>query len=127
MMTLMENGGFPMWFIVAFGLVALGAAVYNAVRPERRRFELAKWMSKATLYSTFVGTFADLAAVFYNFTGHGRLPAPGVPLDNPVWPKVIFQGIAESTSPGIMGFTLLSLTALMLAVGVSRMPADAKE
>ena len=32
------------------------------------------------------------------------------------------QGIAESLSPGIIGFTLLSLTWLVASVGLRRMP-----
>jgi hypothetical protein len=33
---------------------------------------------------------------------------------------VLLQGVAESMSPGILGFTMLSLTALIVALGFQR-------
>ena len=37
--------------------------------------------------------------------------------------RIASQGIAESLSPGIIGFTLLSLTWLVASVGLRRLPA----
>ena len=36
MMTLMHEGGVPMWFILAFGLAALAAGVLYAIRAEAK-------------------------------------------------------------------------------------------
>jgi hypothetical protein len=38
--------------------------------------------------------------------------------------RVVLQGIAESLSPAILGFTVLTLTALLVALGCYREPAD---
>jgi hypothetical protein len=119
MMTLMRNGGFPMWFIVAFGLVALGGAVRYAFRPDDARLGFVKNMGAATLFSTLTGLFADIAALFTFFAGRGGAPAMDLAKETQ-WPVLLMNGLAEATSPGIMGFTLLSLTALMCAVGQSR-------
>lgn len=119
MMTLMRNGGFPMWFIVAFGLVALGGAIRYAFRPDAARLGFVKHMATATLFSTLTGTLADMAAMFTFFAGRGGAPAMDLAKE-PQWPVILMGGLAESTSPGIMGFTLLSLTALLCAVGQSR-------
>jgi len=35
---------------------------------------------------------------------------------------VIMVGLAESMAPAIVGFTLLSLTAMLLAIGARRSP-----
>lgn len=57
---------------------------------------------------------ANLAAVGIKVPGH------------PEWrqhtelPLLVMQGFAESMAPGILGFSLLSLTALACAVGFSR-------
>jgi hypothetical protein len=119
MMTLMRNGGFPMWFIVAFGLVALGGAIRYAFRPDDARLGFVKYMAGATLFSTLTGFLADLAAVFAFFAGRRGEPALDV-VKETQWPVQLMAGLAESTSPGIIGFTLLSLTALLCAVGQSR-------
>jgi hypothetical protein len=37
-------------------------------------------------------------------------------------PEVLLQGLAESMAPTILGFTLLSLVALIIAVGLYREP-----
>jgi hypothetical protein len=65
MMTLMQEGGVPMWFILAFGLAALTSAVRYALRPEARVRGLMMGMSLATL-------FASLAALA---AAQGRLEA----------------------------------------------------
>ena len=67
-----------------------------------------KWMSRATLWSILAGMCSDFATVFHviceiedwNRRSH----------DHP-------RGRAESLSPGILGFVLLSLSALLTAVG----------
>ena len=38
--------------------------------------------------------------------------------------RQLLQGFGESMSPGIMGFTLLSLAALLTAVGMARLPDE---
>ena len=117
MMTLMRNGGFPMWFIVAFGMVALGAAVRFALHPSRPRLGFVKYMSLATLMSIATGTAADLATVCYAMNSDAMAA-------DPQWHRIFLQGMAESLSPAILGFTLLSLTALIAAVGRGRLTAD---
>src|SRR5687767_4900984 len=114
MMTLMVEGGFPMWFLLLFGLLGLGAAVRFAQRPEPRYLRLAAALGMATLWATLTGTCAALAAVGKHAPVYQR-EHPGTSL-----PEVLLLGLAESMSAGILGFTLLSLTALCVAVGFYR-------
>src|SRR5688500_14245085 len=108
MLTLIRWGGMPMWFILLFGLLCLGAAALHAFRPSARSLLFVVGMGLATLFSTLTGTCADLAKVFVNLPRHLG--------DGPLqWP-ILFQGLAESMSPGIIGFTLPWLSALLTAV-----------
>jgi hypothetical protein len=113
MLTLIRNGGFPMFFILAFGLIALAAAGWYAFRPNARSLGVIVWMGGATLFATLMGTVADLGTVAYAVSamiGQGMKD----------WHAVIIEGFAESMSPGIMGFALLSMIALVTAVGKAR-------
>jgi hypothetical protein len=126
MLTLFRNGGVPMWFILLFGLVALGGAAFFAARAERKLLGFIKWMSLATVFSVLSGTAADLGTTCFTVSHAitGQWPN-GTPFkyDGP-WSAMLLEGIAESMSPMIMGMSLLALTALLTAIGSRR--ADAK-
>ena len=114
MLEIWRNGGFPMYFILVFGLAALGTAFAFALRPETGQERFVRAMAQETLYSVLAGTCADLAAVGNYIGSH---PLGGVELA-----KLTVEGVGESMSPGILGFPLLSLTAMLLAVGRRRLP-----
>ena len=118
MFWLFKSGGFSIWFVLLLGLIALAASALFLRRPDERRLEFIRAMSKATLYSIGAGVFACLAAVFVH------VPA------NPEWAQspdihlIVMEGLAESTTPGILGFGLLSLTAFLTALGIRRLPRE---
>ncbi len=114
MKTLMLEGGWPMWFTLFFGLISLGAAARFAKSADRRQLGFLVGMSLATFFSVLSGIVADLAAV-----GHNLNERWDQYQDFPII-RIVGQGIAESMSPGIMGFTMLSLTWMIAAVGLSR-------
>ena len=121
MWTLIEWGGFPIWFVLGFGFISLACAALFARRPERRQLRLTVGMSLATLFSILNGIVADLATVGHNINvGWQKYIADGGPA---MIARIAGQGIAESLSPGIIGFTLLSLTWLVASVGLRRLPA----
>ena len=114
MTDLIRDGGAPMWAILFFGLIDLGAALRYAYRPARARLPPIVALSLAVLFSTACGVMADIAAVGSHVTAR------------PEWansPKIhllLLQGLAESMAPGILGFSVLSLVALLCAVGLRR-------
>jgi hypothetical protein len=116
MLWLLKAGGFPSLFIVLFGLTALIASALFLRKPERRRLDFIGFMSKAALFSVGVGICSDLAAVFITVT---KTPAWA---NSPKLHLIVMKGLGESMAPGILGFTLLSLTAFITALGVRRMP-----
>jgi len=114
MWTLFRNGGFPMFFIVGFGLVALGAAARYAIAGKRHPLGFILGMMGATLFATLSGTTADVGAVFYAVGEKWSANGPYSRTD------IVFEGLAEVMSAGIFGFTLLALASLLIAVGQYR-------
>jgi uncharacterized membrane protein len=115
MLTMFRNGGFPMFFILAFGLLALGTAFAYALRPLRDREGFVRWMSLATFASIVCGTATDLATVARYVAEHPMEPAR--------MNVIVIEGFGESMSPAILGFSMLSLVALMMAFGKRRLDA----
>ncbi|HVX97843.1 MAG TPA: hypothetical protein VHK47_23215 [Polyangia bacterium] len=113
MLDLLREGGGPMLFVVIFGLLTFGAAALFAARGDRRRVAFISWMGVATALSVAGGIASDLAAV-----GHHGMERCAERHVEPV--ACLLVGMAESMAPGIVGFTLLSLAAMLTAVGMSR-------
>jgi len=118
MKWLIQAGGIPGFFALAFGVLALVTAALHAIRPQARRAEIARQLSRATLFSVGAAVASDVAAVFRNVTGREEW-AHGPDLH-----LVVMMGLAESMAPAILGFTLLSLTAMLLAIAARRAPPE---
>jgi hypothetical protein len=114
MLTLFIEGGFPMWFLVAFGAATLAFSIRFARMPARRTLRTALALAGATAFTTLTGICADLATVGHDAPSYLKAH-PGTSMV-----EVLLQGIAESLSPGIMGFTTLSLAGLIVALGFQR-------
>ena len=114
MKTLFMEGGAPMWFLLAFGIGMLILAVRYAMAPSAWALRAACGLAAATFFTVVTGTCADLAAV-----GHH---APAYLKAHPTLTitEVVLQGFAESMSPGILGFTMLSLGAMIVTLGFYR-------
>jgi hypothetical protein len=111
---LFRDGGWSMFFVVLFGFVALGTAAYYAARPDAKHEGFLRWMAWATLWSVLAGICSDLATTLHYAAQIEAATERS---------QIIAQGTAESLSPGIFGFVLLSLTALLTAVGRRRLDA----
>lgn len=119
MWTLIRDGGvFPMSFLLLFGVTALLAAFFFAIRAERRLLGFIRAMSTATLFVTLGASCADVGATLHHSSeafdeanAEKRLQAE----------HMIIEGLGESTSPGIVGFSLVALTSMLVAVGRRRL------
>ena len=107
-----------MWFLLAFAGLTLFCGARFAIRPDRDRLRLVGALGLATLFTTLTAICADLAMV-----GHH---APDFLASHPTLPlsTVVLQGIAEALSPAILGFTVLTLSALLVALGCYRESAE---
>ena len=112
-----QEGGWGMWFVLLFGLITLAQAIGFARRPDERRRSALEAFERATLYSVIATVALDLAAVARAPRGMPWSEAPRVEL-------VIFEGIAESLAPAILGFALLSFAWMIGAVGQRRLARE---
>jgi hypothetical protein len=117
MLNMFREGGFPMWFILLFGAIALGFAALAVARPERRRLRFVRGMIATTAASTLTGVAAALGAVFHH--------VPERFGDKPDWPLITMTGLGESMAPAIMGFSLVTLACLLAAVAAGRLRPEA--
>jgi hypothetical protein len=113
MMTLIREGGFPMWFVLAFGLGAVGKAAWYASSPKRGSLALTVALGLTTVFATLVCITADLAAVGHHLNEHWD------DYKEPI-ARIVAQGIAESMSGGIVGFALVAMTSLLAGIGAWR-------
>jgi hypothetical protein len=114
MIDLFREGGFPMGWLLAFGLTTLAFAARFAWIPVRRMLRMTFVLAGATACATLTAVCADLAAV-----GH-HAPAYWAEHSDMTFAQVLLQGAAESLSPAILGFTMLSLSGVILALGFQR-------
>jgi hypothetical protein len=114
MATLVREGGFQVFFLLAFGLLAMIFAVRFAIAPSRRVLRTCLCLCAATALTAINGIFAAFSAVGHQAPEYVK-SHPGSTLA-----EVTLLGLGESMSPGILGFTVLSLIALILALGVWR-------
>ena len=121
MWTLIRNGGVPpMLFILLTGLVGLAAAFHFALRARRQSLGFIKKMALATLFGTLAASCADVGATLYAAEKSFEQAASEAEA-LPRVTHIVVEGLAESTSPGILGFSFLALTAMLVAVGRRRL------
>ncbi|MFZ5892661.1 MAG: hypothetical protein ACOY0T_16500 [Myxococcota bacterium] len=114
MWILFQEGGYPMWLLLALSLATLVAAGRFAFQPGGRRLRVCLALALATLCSIGTGVAADLSAVGHRAPEYLR-NHPGMTLA-----EVVLEGVGESMSPAIFGFTLLGMAALIVAYGLAR-------
>jgi len=122
MLTFFLEGGPPMLGVLVFGIAALVGAGRFVMTPDPRRVSSIIAMCLAVLGSTLLGVFADIAAVGHA-VGQNKFEAK----NGMEMAQIAFQGLAEAVSPLILGFGILTVVAMLMAVGyrrlVPRLPA----
>jgi len=116
MIEFFQSGGVSMWFILAFGLAALGGAVYFAVRPDELRLGALRAISWATVFASLSGFIGAIATTLRFCARLPEAEAAG-------WHVYFMQGFAESSANLILGLSLLALAWLVIAVGLRRLAA----
>jgi hypothetical protein len=80
---------------------------------QRRRLGFIGAMGLTTLLTTVHATWTDFGAVFSAMADANRVP-------DPLFHRVLMEGLKESTRPGSFGGFILTLSALLVAVGILR-------
>ena len=114
MIQFFQNGGFPMWFILGFGLASLIGAALFARKPDEIRLGALRAMSWATAFVSFAGFVAGIAVTL---AACANLP-PDVAER---WHVYVMMGTSESSSNLILGASMLALTWLVIAIGLRRL------
>jgi len=109
------EGGWGMWTILVFGLVAVGAAGRFAYSPERHMLWLVISMSITLIITTAHATWSDLATVSHFLSDITREGKPSQEVQS-----IFFQGFKESTRPGLFAGLFLTLTWLLVSIGFLR-------
>jgi hypothetical protein len=107
------EGGWGMWTVLLFGCASLGASVRYAMAPGRGRLAFTAALTVTTLISMALAVWTNVAAVMSFLEDPARVPDAEVT-------RVLFQGLKEASRPGTLGGVLLTLVALVAAVGVRR-------
>jgi len=118
MIEFMKAGGFPIWIVLLLGMISLVSSVLFFRRPNERRIVFIRCMSTATLYATIGAIVSCLAAVMV------KVPATSKWAQSPDMPLIVMTGIGESFTPGILGFSFLTLVWLFTALGMRRLIND---
>ena len=100
-----------MWPILVLGVVGLVSAAWFAWRAEARVRGFLDGMGRSILFVTLATLALDVMATLYYAAG--AEPAQKGPM--------IMQGVGESMSPIVLGFCLLALIHLLVAIGQRRL------
>jgi hypothetical protein len=116
MQWLFLAGGAPMFVIVVFGLVAIAAAGRFAWAPGPGRFGHIAALCTSVAFASIAGSAVDLIVVANNVPQHPEWWA-----DQPGGlGAIVLVGIGEALSPVVLGFSMISIAALITAVGLRR-------
>ena len=103
----------PVFFFFAFvGLVTLALAGRFAFRPAERGLTVVRPLAAATIFSSLAAFFAGLTN---GLTGMARMRP-----DFPFSPPVMAGAFAEALIALVLGFAVVSVVWLLVAVGLHR-------
>lgn len=115
MYEFLRMGGFPMWFVLAFGSLTLAAAISFARHPVERSVGLIRSLSVATVFIILSGVAGGLTMMSV------RIPQTPEWANDPKLALIVMAGIGESLTLAIVGFAFLAVAWLVTALGVRRM------
>ena len=114
MIEFFKDGGWSMFVILLFGVIAMATAAFHAARPDERHEGFLKWMCKAVLWSTLAGVSSDVGTTLH---------ATCQIMNDSERARTTTEGLAESMSPLLMGFAMLAIAAFLGAIGRRRLDA----
>jgi len=106
------------WFVAIIGSATLVTAVGFVIRPTERTLAVVRPLAAATQYSSLAAFLLGMAngLVFLN---RALERAADTEASARVW-RTFIGALAESPAPLVLGFALLAVTWLLVAVGLRR-------
>jgi hypothetical protein len=108
-------GGVAGVITLLFGLVTLVASALFMARPREAQVPMLAALGLATAAAGGAGVVTGISM---------SLTAAQLAGTREDWPAIVLQGVAESMAPGASAFTLVSLSAFLVALGFRRRPAS---
>ena len=112
MVRMFIAGGYVMWMITLIGVAYLIASVRFAMRGEPRLLAVVRALTWALVFTILSGIASDLSATMSHVV---RSTASAEERSS-----MLIEGIGESCTPATLGFTVLSIGWIVVAVGVRR-------
>jgi hypothetical protein len=114
MIVFLRAGGFSMWLALAVGIAILAAAVSYAWRPGEHKLARIRPLSLAMVFAALSGLAGGLAATVHRLTTDAGLA------QSADFHLLLLTGIGESLAAPILGFAILAVSWLLVAVGLRR-------
>ncbi len=102
-------------FTLIVGITALGLGVSFARQPAERKLAMLRPLSLAVILASSSAIVSGLAMSFSRAAG---LALAGTP----PYPGMLMAGLAESMVPAAVGFALLAVAWVFVALGMRRQP-----
>ena len=101
-------------FIGAVGLSTLGIAVSMAIRPGERKLALFRPLSVSTLLAIISAVATGLGLALRRAADDPAVAGSAEAT------RIMLRGFAESVAPAALGFAILSVAWLLVAVGLRK-------
>jgi hypothetical protein len=113
MIEIFRDGGWGMWAILFVGLILIVDAARFAHRPDPKRLGFLGMLALSTVSASVCTTLIDVGKVFSVLAREDKVPDGQIV-------RILFAGMKECMSPGMFGAVILTITALLVAVGMLR-------
>ena len=117
MMDFMGQGGIAIWFVLLFGVLAMGAGIVHLIWPQPRRAAFFRALSVATVFASLTGLLSGVAAVMH------AVPSRPEWAHSPDRTLIVMTGLGESLANAILGMGLLAIAWLLFAFAERRRSA----
>lgn len=114
-MAIQDAGIFVLFLVLPAGIIALGVAIAFAYRPTAKKRTVANAFIRTTVFAALSGWAAGMIG-----TSRAAFGDPG---DHAQWHRIVVEGSGESINNLFLGFSLIALCCLFLAVGEIRAKA----
>jgi uncharacterized membrane protein YhaH (DUF805 family) len=113
MIEFLLAGGWSTWMVLILGGTCFAVAALFARRPETRRLPLLRAMTWATVFAVLAGLAANVTATLAHAAAEESTAGSAL--------STVLAGGAEALTSAVLGFTLLALAWMFVAIGMRRL------
>lgn len=113
MIEIFRDGGWGMWAILFVGVLLIVDAARFAYKPDPKRLGFLGMLALSTVSASICTTLMDVGKVFSVLAREEKI-------EDHQLVRILLEGLKECMSPGMFGAVILTITALLVAVGMLR-------